>query len=906
MTNIDTRPEPEALLAEAASEGRGKLKVFVGAAPGVGKTYAMLEDARRRKSEGIDVVVGLVETHGRPETEALLGGLEVIPRRRVPYRGRLLTEMDIDAVLARRPALALVDELAHSNAPDSRHPKRWQDVEELLKADIDVYTTLNVQHLESLNDIVARISGVRVRETIPDNVLELADEIELIDLPPEELIARLRQGKVYVPDQIARAIQNFFSKGNLTALRELAMRVAADRVDAQMTAHMRSRAIPGPWPTEDRILVCINESPVAKTLVRTAKRAAERARAPWIAVNVVTPSSATLSEAAKDAIAETMRLAESLGAELATLDTTSNVAGAILDFARSRNVSRIVVGRPRPRRLLARFFRETVAEELIRRAEDFEIALISASAEEARRSIIAAPSLAPERNPDAYLWATVAVAAAGGLVYLINRFFPVESLALVFLVGVLLVAIRFGLWPSIYASVLSFFVYNFFFTEPQFTLHVADEEVVLTLVLFLAAAVLTGNLAARLRNQAAAQRATAQRTTSLYEFSRKIASAASFDDVVWAAVYHVASTLRCRSLVIGPDEDGALKIAGGYPPEDRLEARDWGAAKWAWEHVEPAGWSSGTLPSSRWLFLPLTTAQGPQAVLGVSFESDRPLAAAERRLLEALVDQVAIAIERARLTADIEESRLRSETERLRTALLSSVSHDLRTPLVSIIGAATSLLEAGDAIGRDKQHQLAETIRDEGERLNRYVQNLLDMTRISHGALPLNKEWLEVRELVGRAVRQLETQLRGYALTMNVPLILPVVRGDPVLLEQALVNVLDNAAKYAPPGTEIKVAATRQDRAILLSVVDQGPGIPAADRERIFDMFYRVRAGGSQEGGTGLGLAIARGILEAHGGTISALPGAGNIGTRIEIVLPFSGEPAASQLTSLAEDKAGQ
>ncbi len=373
MTNADAdiRPEPEALLAEAAREGRGKLKVFLGAAPGVGKTYSMLEEARHRRDDGADVVVALVETHGRKDTEALLAGLEIVPLRRVPYRGQYLAEMDIDAVLARRPGLALVDELAHSNAPDSRHPKRWQDVEEILNAGIDVYTTLNIQHLESLNDIVARISGVRVRETIPDKVLELADELELVDLPPEDLITRLRQGKVYVPDQIARAIQNFFSKGNLTALRELAMRVAADRVDAQMTAHMKSHAIPGPWPTEDRILVCVNESPVAKTLVRTAKRAAERARAPWIAVNVITAASATLPDSAKDAIIETLRLAESLGAEVVTLNVESNTAQQVLDLARSRNVSRLVVGRPRSRRFFARFSRESVTEELIRRGQRF-------------------------------------------------------------------------------------------------------------------------------------------------------------------------------------------------------------------------------------------------------------------------------------------------------------------------------------------------------------------------------------------------------------------------------------------------------------------------------------------------------------------------------------------------------
>jgi two-component system sensor histidine kinase KdpD len=889
MSDTDARPEPEALLAEAAKENRGRLKVFLGAAPGVGKTYSMLEDARRRQSDGTDVVVGIIETHGRGETESLLAGLEVIPRRRVAYRDRLLTEMDIDAILKRRPQLALVDELAHTNAAESRHPKRWQDVEELLAAGIDVYTTLNVQHLESLNDIVARISGVRVRETIPDKVLELANEIELIDLPPEELITRLRQGKVYVHDQIARAIQNFFSKGNLTALRELALRVAADRVDAQMTAHMRSHAISGPWPTHDRILVCINESPAATALVRTAKRASERARVPWIAASVITPASVSLPEPAKDAIAEAMRLAESLGAEVVALNAETDVASAILDFARARNVSRLIVGRPRQRRLAALFMRESVGQEILRRAEDFEVTVVSPAREELRRSIISAPRPTPEKDPQNYLWATLAVMTATGIAFVISREFPVASLALVFLVSVLLTAIRFGLWPSIYASVLSFLAYNFFFTQPYYSLNIADRGVVLTLFLFLVVAVLTGNLAARLRRQVAIQRHIAQRTANLYQFSRKIASAASFDDIIWAAVHHVASTLRCRSLVLRPSEDNGLSIAGSYPPEDQLEVRDWGAAKWAWQHGEPAGWGSQTLPSSKWLFLPLKTAQGPLAVLGVSFEgSNKQIDSESRRLLDALVDQVALAIERAQLTADIEESRVYSETERLRGALLSSVSHDLRTPLVSIIGAATTLIERSEAVSSDDRRQLAETIQQEGQRLNRYVQNLLDMTRISYGALQLNKQWLEPRELVGSAVRQLRRELTDFHVTNDVSLLLPALKGDPVLLEQAFVNVLDNAAKYAPPGSAIAVSAERVDDAIMFAVDDEGPGIPAAERERVFDLFYRVGKGDRQGKGTGLGLAISRGILEAHGGTISASPGRNGSGTRISIRLPLS------------------
>ena len=893
MAHDDTRPEPDALLAEAVKEGRGRLKVFLGAAPGVGKTYAMLEDARHRLAEGMDIVVGIVETHGRSETESLLAGLEIVPRRRVAYRDQSLTEMDIDAILARRPQLALVDELAHTNVPDSRHPKRWQDVEELIVAGIDIYTTLNVQHLESLNDIVARISGVRVRETIPDKVLELANEIELIDLPPEELLTRLRQGKVYAGDQIARAIQNFFSKGNLTALRELAMRVAADRVDAQMTAHMKSHAISGPWPTQERILVCINESPAAKALIRTAKRASERARVPWIAVHVITPSSATLPEHAKDSVAEAMRLAESLGAELVTLNAEANVARELLDFARARNVSRLLVGRPRQRRFLGLSLRETVGQEILRRAEDFEVTVVSPAAEEYRKAIISGPKPAPERDPEEYLWATLTVAAAAAVAFVINRVFPVESLSLIFLLAVLLVATRFGLWPSIFASVLSFLTYNFLFTKPSYGFNIADRNVVLTLLLFLVVAVLTGNLASRLRAQVAMQRDIARRTANLYEFSRKIASAASFDDIVWAAVHHVASSLQCRSLVLRPDEDGGLSIAGAYPPEDQLDARDWGAAKWAWQHGEAAGRGSPTLPSSTWLFLPLKTAQEPLAVLGISFEDGKQIDPEGRRVLDALVDQVAVAIERAKLTADVEENRVVSETERLRGALLSSISLDLKPPLVSIIGAATALIEDEQASTPESLHRQAETIRQEGERLNRYVQNLLDMTSISYGALTLNKEWIEPRELVDRAVRQLRAALAGFEVSVDVSLLLPAIKGDPVLLDQALVNVLDNAAKYAPAGSAISISAARVADGITFAFEDQGPGIPAQDRERVFDFFYRVGKGDRHGKGTGLGLVISRGILEAHGGTIRASPRESGTGTRIEVHLPLS-DPGSS------------
>jgi two-component system, OmpR family, sensor histidine kinase KdpD len=892
------RPEPEALLAEAAQEGRGRLKVFLGAAPGVGKTYAMLEDAQRRRRDGTDVVVGVVETHGRAETERLLRGLEVLPRLDIAYGGRTLPEMDLNAIIARRPRLALVDELAHSNVPGSRHPKRWQDVDELLAAGIDVYTTLNIQHLESLNDVVARITQVRVRETIPDKVLELASEIELIDLPPDELIERLRQGKVYVHDQIARAIQNFFAKGNLTALRELAMRVAADRVDAQMTAHMRMHAIPGPWPTQERILVCINEAPVAKVLVRAARRMAERARASWIVAYVITPNADHLPEGAKDSLAETMRLAESLGAEVTTINAESHVAEEILDFARSRNVSRLVIGRPRPRRFAAWFFRETVADQIVRKAADFEVTIISADPQEALRSVIRPPRFVPDFEPWSYLWSTLIAAVAGVVAILLRHVVPVESLSLFFLVGVLVAATRYGLWPSVYAGLLSFFIYNYFLTEPYYTLAVAKESDLVTLFLFLAVAVATGNLAGRLRGQVRTQRAIARRITNLFEFSRRVASVASLDDVVWAAVHHVASTLQCASLILTPDKHGKLAILGGYPPEDQLEAKDWGAANWAWEKSEPAGWNSQTLPSSSWLFLPMKTAEKRLGVIGVRFARNRYLTPDERRLLNALIDQVAIAIERTQLAADMEETRVLSETESLRAALLSSVSHDLRTPLVSIIGAASSLLESDAALGAKGRQALAETIRDEGDRLNRYVQNLLDMTRLGYGSLTINRGPVDLREVVGRSLHRLGRTLSGHTIERDLPENLPDVAGDPVLLEQVITNILDNASKYAPAASPIGVAAKVVAGWVRLTISDEGAGIAPGDRERIFDMFYRARAGDGQPAGTGLGLAICKGIVDAHGGRIEiGYTTEDGRGTRITLVLPvFRGvEPGAAR-----------
>ncbi|NBE07703.1 sensor histidine kinase [Paragemmobacter ruber] len=882
-SDADLRPSPEALLSQAAREGRGRLKVFLGAAPGVGKTWAMLDDAHREAARGRDVVAALIETHGRAETQAKLAGLTQLPRRPVIYQGRVLTEMDLDGLLARKPDLALIDELAHTNADGSRHEKRWQDVEEVLAAGIDVYTTLNIQHIETLNETVARITGVRVRETVPDGALEMADEIELIDLPPDELVERLKQGKVYPADQAARALSSFFVKGNLTALRELAMRTAADRVDAQLREHMAANAIAGPWPTQERVLVCINESPAAREAIRVAKRSADRSRAEWIALNVAQARGERLPEAEKDRLAGSLRLAERLGAELATLEAEHDVAKAILAFARDRNVRRIVIGRPRPRPFWARIAGEDVARDILREAGSFEVTVASEPDEKPSRLRLGLPGLGAE--PRAWGEAVLAVALASACSWGAEQLFPVASLSVIYMTAVVVVASRRGLGPALATAVLGFLAYNFLFTHPRYTFNVSRQGELLTLGLFLAASLVTGNLAARLRARVEAQAAIADRTNKLYDFSRRVAAAATADDVVWASVSHVATTLRCEALLLMP-RGGALQVVGGFPPEDRLEVRDKSAAQFAWDKGEVAGRGSDTLPMARWFFLPLIAGERRLGVLGIAYADDRLLARTDRRLLDALIDQIALALERLRLTEDLAATQLASETERLRAALLNSVSHDLRTPLVTIIGAAGHLVE-GD-LPAAARRDLAENIRDEGERLDRYVQNLLDMTRLGHGALKPRLVALDVAELIGGARARMKGVLRDHRLRVELAPDLPLASADAVLMEQVLVNILDNAAKYAPEGSEIVLQAVQRGGMIDISVTDQGPGIPEADLTRVFGMFYRVAGGDRQRAGTGLGLAICKGLVEAMGGAIRAEAGAPDgSGTRIVVSLPM-------------------
>lgn len=889
----DQRPSPDALLAATRQEGRGRLKVFLGAAPGVGKTYAMLQAAQLRRREGVDVLAGLVETHGRSETQALLEGLAMLPRRTVEYRGTVLAEMDLDAILARRPQLVLVDELAHTNVAGSRHPKRYLDVEELIATGIDVYTTVNIQHAESLNDAVAQITGVRVHETIPDGVLEGADEIQLIDLPPEELIRRLHEGKVYVPDQAQRAIEHYFRPGNLNALRELALRRTADRVDDQMQSYMQARAIPGPWPTTERIMVCVSPSPLSPRLVRAAKRRADRRNAEWLAVYVETPDRERLSEANQDRVARTLRLAEKLGGKTVSIPGRK-AADDLIRFARSRNVTEIIIGKSQ-RSWWHEFRYGSIVNDLIRRSGRIDIYVITGDERESAsepRSTGAAPS---EFDLRAYAMTTLSVAVAGVAAKLLEELSAVPNLSMVFLISVLFSAIRYGLGPSIYASALSMLVYDFFFVPPFYTFTVATPRDMLALIIYLIVAILTSNLAARVREQAEAARRREDRTAALFALSRAIAGSAGLEAVARVIADQVGEILKARVVLLTPDPRGHLREAS-QPEGVELTDHERAAATWACEHNQKTGQGTDTLPGVAWLFLPLRTAKDTVGVLGVQFETpSATISLGRQRLLEGLADQAAVAIERTRLVQEMEQAKVLTETEKLRATLLSSISHDLRTPLASIMGAASSLIGYGAGYDESTREDLLLTIQEEAERLNRFVGNLLDITRLESGRLELKREWVEIQDVIGTSLARLRGPLREHRVVVEIEPDVPLLRLDVVLMEQVFVNVLDNAAKYSPPRTAVTIKAGRSGDGVVIDVTDEGVGVPPADLERIFDKFYRVRNGDRQLAGTGLGLSICRGIVEAHGGTITIAHSKVGNGTTIRLRFPVEPPPTATR-----------
>jgi two-component system sensor histidine kinase KdpD len=877
------RPDPDALLALANKDARGKLTVFLGAAPGVGKTYAMLSRARSLKDDGADIVIGIVETHGRSETAALLEGLEILPRRSVAYLGRNLEEFDIDAALARMPGIIIVDELAHTNAPESRHPKRRQDVEELIDAGIDVWTAMNIQHLEGLSDVVARISGVAVRETVPDNVLKAAAEVVVVDITPAELIQRLKDGKVYAPENARRAIDGFFKPATLSALRELALRRTADRVDDQIVDFLRQNAIEGPWGTAERLLVCVGPYARSERLVRAASRLADGLNAPWTAVHIEREGLEPKPEAGAR-IDATLRLAERLGADALRV-RAADVAAEILRIARRENATQIVLGRSTSG-WWSRLRGKSLSYAIVRQSDDIGVHII------ADRQGESEPAPRWRRlTPDLSVGPALAAAAAVGCAVLVGlglqMLVKLPNLSMLFMMAVLVCAINFGRWCAVAAAALSFVAYNFFFIQPIYTLTIAEPHELFALIVFLIVAVVAGGLAGRARDQAETARKRSASTQALYEFSRKLSGAVKLDDVLWASASQLRAALKADIVLLLPEE-GELQIRLAWPPDAGLDATDMTAARWAFDKAEPAGRGSGTLPKIAFQFRPLLTPRGSIGVCGFRQEAAAPaLDAGQESEFAALLDQTAIALDRALLTRESAKTAALEQSEKLSSALLSSLSHDLRTPLSSIIGAVTSLRQLGAQMSAASRDDLLISIEEEAARLSRFVSNLFDMTRLEGGALNARRDWVEVSDVIRQAAERGRKTFPGRAIDVSLAANLPLVRGDGALLRQVLFNLIDNANKYGGADAPTAIFARREGKKVMISVTDQGKGIPAADLERIFDKFYRRGKVDGRLAGTGLGLSISRGFIEAMGGTIKAeSPALRKRGTRIVIRLP--------------------
>ena len=889
----DERPDPDALLQrvkrDEAEAKHGRLKVFFGAAPGVGKTYAMLQAAHVARDAGQDVVIGWVETHRRAETAALADGFERLPPREVEHRGVRLVEFDIDAALARKPALLLLDELAHTNAPGSRHPKRWQDARELFEAGVDVWTTLNVQHLESVNDLVERITGVIVRETLPDRLLDEADEVEIVDLPTEDLLKRLAEGKVYLPDQAARAVAQFFRKGNLTALRELALRRTAEHVDAAVQDYRRDHAIEATWPVTDRILVCIRPNPDSGRLVRAARRLATRLRAPWIAAWVESPGQPPLSAEERVHLAAALGLAEQLGAETATVSGAS-VPEAVLQLARERNVSQIVVGKP-GRAGWRGLFRGSLVDAIVKQSGELDVFIVSGDLDQP-----APPAWPkPRTRPPGYAKAVAVVAAASLLSWALLGESDRLNLAMVYLLGVVFVATRYGRGPSVLAAVLSVAVFDFLFIPPHLTFAVSDTQYLVSFAVMLVVGLLVSTLAARVRDAAEFARQRERRTQALYALVRELLGPRQPREIAAVAARHVAELMRCETVVLLPAASGpGLEPAGEAVPAFARDPRELAVARWAFDHRQTAGADTDTLPAGAVLYEPLAAGEDSLGVLGIRLEPAlRPLPPDQRELVGALARQIAGPLERARLADRADAARLAAESERLRSTLLSSVSHDLRTPLAAITGAASGLLVEPPP-APELRLELASTVLDEAQRLNRLVGNLLDMTRLEAGTLEPKRDWHSLEELIGSAIARVEGYARGCRFAAEVAPELPLVPIDAVLVEQALVNLLENAVRHGGAGV-VRVAARRDGSEALVEVMDEGPGLPADGEERVFDKFYRA-AGGP---GAGLGLAIARAIVTAHGGRIWAE----NLtprGAAFRFTLPLGDAPPPPPLEELA------
>ncbi|USU07352.1 sensor histidine kinase KdpD [Sphingomonadaceae bacterium OTU29MARTA1] len=855
----DDRPDPDALLRAAAQEGRGRLKIFLGAAPGVGKTFEMLSEGAARRRDGVDAVVGVVETHGRAETEALTRGHEIVPRLNIAYEGRTLGEMDLDAVLARAPRLVLVDELAHTNAPGSRHPKRYQDVEELLAAGIDVYSTINIQHVESLNDIVASFTRVRVRETVPDGILEMA-EIEVVDIPPDELIERLKAGKVYLPHEATRALSHFFSKSNLSALRELALRRAAQAVDAQMLEHVRALGVGGTWAGSDRIVVAINELPGADGLVRAAKRVADGLHGPWTALFIETPRTAHFSDEQHQRVAAAMTLSTQLGAAVATVPATSVVEG-IRGFLADARATQLVVGKSRRSRWFE-FLHGSVVDRLIRDTPGVTVHVLPM--EEGP-----GPSSVHRRGgswgkPAGYLMTLLLVAIVTALASALFHILDLGNVALLYLLPVMAAASLFGLRTGLFAGMASSLAYNFFFLPPVGTLSVSNPENLVSIFVLLGVAIATSQLTSRVRAQADMAAASARTNATLAGFLRQLSAINDPSLAARMICDDVARLFDVQTVLLTVSAGSGLTVQAASVPGYRLDTMDMAAANWAFDNGTSAGKGSGTLAASEWLFQPLKAGGKALAVIGVAREnSGDPIRADQLPLLTGLIDQAALVLERLRLETEMRDVDAVRTRDRLRAALLSSVSHDLRTPLTAVIAAA-------DQLDHGATPDLIGTIKSESARLNRFVANLLDMARVEAGALKLNVEATDLSDAVTGAAHDARRALQGHAVRLSVPPSLPLVRVDPQLLHHCLLNLLDNAGRYGDPGTDIMVEGIHRYGQLRLTILDHGPGLPHGREAEVFETFRRLEGSDRAIGGTGLGLAIVKAFAEAMGMSVEA------------------------------------
>ena len=875
----EARPDPDALLRAAARASKGRLKVFLGAAPGVGKTYEMLTDGAARRDAGIDVIVGIVETHKRRETEAKVHGFEIVPRQPIEYQGHVLDEMDIDAILARRPGLVLVDELAHTNAPGSRHDKRYQDVEELLAAGIDVYSTLNVQHLESLNDLVASFTKVRVRETLPDRVIEDA-ELEVVDIPPDELIERLREGKVYVPHEATRALGHFFSKSNLSALRELALRRAAQAVDAQMLDYMRANAVAGTWAVSDRLVVAVSEQPGAAELVRAAKRLADALRAPWSAVHIETPRSAGLSDTEHIQLAETLHLAAQLGAQVVSIPAESVLDG-LKHFAADARATQLIVGKS----VRSRWFEllhGSIVDRLVRETPGLAVHVQPMERVSPRGGVKLSRRSSRWGSPGGYAVSfalTALVTLLGTAIFAQGN---ITNIGLLFLLPVMVAATRYGMRTGIATGLASSLAYNFFFIPPTHTFTIEDPQNIITVLVLMGVAIAGSRLASRGREHAILAQASAAQNSALAGFARQLTGISTLDEAALVLCAEIGRLLGGNAVLLMPGADG-LVVRSAFPAGTRLETLDYAAARWTFDHNHPAGRGSDTLTASEWLFYPVGTAGKVLGVFGLSRSDARaPIRSDQLPLLLSLLDQAGLALERITLEGEMAGLEQVRERDRLRHALLSSVSHDLRTPLTTILGSLKEIR----ALSPEQDQQLAAT-RTEAERLHRFVDNLLDMVRIEAGSLRQSIEPVDLAEAVASAIHDLRGALQGHATRIDIPPDLPLVMVDPQLFHHCLINLIENATKYGGSDAAITIEASRVPGGAQLSVKDSGPGIPAGEEARIFETFARIE-GSDRKGGTGLGLAIVQGFAEAMGLKVSAANREDGPGARFSIF--FAGD----------------